>query len=137
MVLKQIGIIHSPYKETKDAPRQGRNSDNICEIEIFPEFQKGLDGTERCTYLIVLWWGDRAERDLLKVIPPHDREERGVFSTRSPARPNPIGLSLVKVLDHKGNRLKVLWLDAIDRTPLIDIKPYSPGLDAIEGVKAP
>ena len=135
IVLKQLGIIHSPYKGRRDAPRQGRYSDTISEIEIFPDFKEGLDNIEHCTYLIVLWWADRAERDLLKVIPPNETEERGVFSTRSPARPNPIGFSVVKLKDRKENRLKVQWLDAIDQTPLIDIKSYSPGIDIVEDIE--
>ena len=90
---------------------------------------------ERCRYLHVLWWADQAERDLLRVIPPGETEERGVFCTRSPARPNPLGLSLVRVVEKTGNRIRVQWLDAVDGTPLVDLKPYSQGIDCVEDEK--
>lgn len=130
-VLQQIGIIHSPYHHRTEAPRQGRFSDQVSEIELFPAFVDGLEGIHRCSHMYVLWWGDRAERDILKVIPPGESVERGVFSTRSPARPNPIGLSLTRILSIEGRTIRVLWLDALDETPLLDIKPYSHGIDSL------
>jgi tRNA-Thr(GGU) m(6)t(6)A37 methyltransferase TsaA len=102
------------------------------ELEVFPEYADGLDGVDRCRYLHVLWWADQAERDLLHVVPPGETEERGVFCTRSPARPNPLGLSLVRVVQRSGNRIKVQWLEALDGTPLLDLKPYSPLIDCVE-----
>lgn len=131
LTLEPIGVIHSPYRDRAETPRQGRFSDQTSEIELFPAYARGLEGISRCTYLFVLWWGDQAERNILKVFPPGESVERGVFSTRSPARPNPIGLSLVRILSIEGRRIRVMWLDALDQTPLLDIKPYSPGIDSI------
>jgi tRNA-Thr(GGU) m(6)t(6)A37 methyltransferase TsaA len=131
-LIRPIGVIRSPYKKRIDAPRQGRSSKVLSEVQVFPEFAAGLDGMERCQYLHVLWWADRAERDLLHVVPPGDTEERGVFCTRSPARPNPLGLSLVRVVERNGTSIWVHWLDALDGTPVLDLKPYSSGIDCIK-----
>ncbi|MCS7130516.1 MAG: tRNA (N6-threonylcarbamoyladenosine(37)-N6)-methyltransferase TrmO [Archaeoglobaceae archaeon] len=133
--VKPIGIIRSPFKDPESAPNQGRFCDEIFEIEIFPEFAEGLKDLETCTHLIVLYWLDRANRDLLIAIPPHDNKEHGVFATRSPNRPNPIGFSVVELLERKGRFLKVKGLDAIDNTPVIDLKPYSSALDCVENAK--
>lgn len=130
-----IGIIRSPYKKDGEAPHQGRFSEEISEIEIFPEFEEGLKDIETCTHLIVLYWFDRARRDKLTAIPPHDKREHGVFATRSPNRPNPIGFSVVKLLEKKGRILKVKWLDALDGTPVLDIKPYSSQIDSVEDAR--
>jgi tRNA-Thr(GGU) m(6)t(6)A37 methyltransferase TsaA len=131
-LVRPIGVIRSPYRKRTDAPRQGRSSEVLSEVEVFPEFAPGLDGMDQCQYLHVLWWADRAERDLLHVVPPGDTEERGVFCTRSPARPNPLGLSLVRVVERSGNCIRVQWLDALDGTPLLDLKPYSSGIDCVK-----
>jgi conserved hypothetical protein TIGR00104 len=104
---------------------------------VFPEFAAGLDGMERCRYLYVLWWADQAERNLLHVVPPGETQERGVFCTRSPARPNPLGLSLVQIVEWSPPALLVQWLDAVDGTPLLDLKPYSPGIDCVFDEETP
>lgn len=129
--LKPIGIIRSPYRSMDDAPRQGRFSDKISEIIVFDEYKDGLDGLDECSHIIVLYWMNRANRTKLKVVPPGKMEERGVFSTRSPSRPNPIGLCVVEVVEISGNVLKVRWLDALDGSPLLDIKKYSPEVDCV------
>lgn len=131
MKLKQIGVISSPYKKREDAPRQGRYSEKLSEITIFKEYTDGMDSMERHKYFFIFYWLDRADRDKLKGIPPGKTEERGVFSIRSPIRPNPIAICLVKVLEIKGNTLKVKWLDALDGSPLIDIKPFWRETDCI------
>ncbi len=131
MILKPIGVVKSPFETQTDAPRQGRFSDAVSEIEIFEEYVDGLYKIENFRYLIVLYWMDRASRERLRVIPPGETEERGVFTTRSPSRPNPIGLCVVEVVEVERNRLKVRWLDALDGSPVIDIKIYSPELDCI------
>ncbi|MET1123873.1 MAG: tRNA (N6-threonylcarbamoyladenosine(37)-N6)-methyltransferase TrmO [Archaeoglobaceae archaeon] len=133
--VKPIGIIKSPYKSPSEAPRQGRFSKEIVEIEIFPEFEDGLRDIETCSHLIVLYWLHLAERDKLIVVPPHDTREHGVFATRSPSRPNPIGFAVVELLDRNGRVLKVRGLDAIDGTPVVDIKPYSSEIDSIGNAK--
>ncbi len=129
MKLKPIGIIHSPYNERGDAPRQGRNSENLSKIEIYPEYEEGLDGIERYDNLIILYWLDRSSEKLLKVIPPGQSKERGVFATRAPTRPNPIAFCMVDLLDVNDNILTVRGLDALDKSPLVDIKPHLPDLD--------
>jgi formylmethanofuran dehydrogenase subunit E len=130
MNLKKIGVIHSPYKTRAKAPFQGRHSSEICEVEIFEDFLPGLADVEGCTHLILLYWLDRADRSMLKAFPPHDGKEHGVFATRSPNRPNPIGVGVVELLAVEGERLKVRGLDALDDSPLIDIKPYFPEVDS-------
>lgn len=132
MILKPIGIIRSPYKNSKEAPNQGRFKNKEAEIEIFPEFESGLKDIETCTHLIVLYWLDKAKRDLLLAVPPHDKKEHGVFATRSPHRPNPIGFAVAELIKKDGRKLIVKGLDAIDETPVIDIKPYSSAIDSVE-----
>ncbi len=129
--LKSIGIINSPYKLKNDSPRQGRYSDETSIITVFNEFVDGLEGLKNYKYLIILYWQDRAERDKLKVFPHGKTEKRGVFSTRAPVRPNPIGFCLVELLNINKNKLTVKWLDALDESPLIDIKPFWNELDSI------
>jgi tRNA-Thr(GGU) m(6)t(6)A37 methyltransferase TsaA len=131
MRLKQIGIINSPYKKGEDAPRQGRYSEKLSEITVFEEYLEGLQDIERHKYYYVFYWLDRAKRDKLKGIPPGKKEERGVFSIRSPIRPNPIALCLVELVKIEKNVLQVKWLDALDGSPLIDIKPFWPETDCI------
>ncbi len=131
MKLDQIGVIKSPYKIRTDAPRQGRYSEEISEIIVFEDYLDGLDSVGRHEYLFVLYWQDKAERDKLKVTPPGELEEKGVFSIRSPARPNPIALCLVKVLKIENNSIFVKWLDALDGSPLLDIKPFIKELDCV------
>ncbi len=126
-----IGMIHSPYKIPKDAPRQGRFSDEESVIEIYEPFVSGLRDVERENHLIVLYWLDRANRTALTATPPHTGIEHGVFVTRSPHRPNPIGLSVVDLVRRDNNKLVVRRLDALDGTPVVDIKCYSPGLDCL------
>jgi len=133
--IKPIGVIRSPYKDMDQAPHQGRFSKEIAEIEIFPEFEEGLKDIETCSHLIVLYWLDRARRDTLTAVPPHDGKEHGVFATRSPHRPNPIGFAVVELLERRGRVLRVKGLDALDKTPVIDIKPYSSEIDCIENAR--
>lgn len=135
MNLKQIGVIHSPYKERFDAPRQGRLREDNFKIEVFPEYEKGLKDIEKASHLIVLFWCDKADRDTLEVTTPWDVKLHGVFVTRSPQRPNPIALDIVNLIKREGNNLYVEKMDALDKSPLIDIKPYSPGIDNIPEAK--
>ena len=124
MELIPIGVINSQYMTKNDAPHQGRYSTETSKITVFDEFLDGLDGLEANKYLIILYWQDRAERDKLKVIPYGRTEKRGIFSTRAPVRPNPIAFCLVELLDMNKNKLIVKWLDALDGSPLLDIKPF-------------
>jgi tRNA-Thr(GGU) m(6)t(6)A37 methyltransferase TsaA len=126
-----IGIVRSPYTEPGDAPRQGRLVDTVAEIHVHDACAAGLEGIERSSHLIILYWLDRAERGQLYAKPPGESRERGVFSTRSPARPNPIGFGVVDLIGREGNVLRVRGLDALDGTPVLDIKPYSPEIDCV------
>jgi tRNA-Thr(GGU) m(6)t(6)A37 methyltransferase TsaA len=130
MELKSIGIIHSPYKES--APFQGKHTQEVAKVGVFKEFEKGLKDLERASHLIILYLCDRANRDKLEARPPHDTEMHGVFATRSPNRPNPIALCVVELIERDGNTLKVKGLDALDGSPLIDIKPYVSQIDSVK-----
>ena len=133
MQLKPIGIIHTPYKTKSDAPFQGRSSGEICKIEIFREFEKGLKDIELCSHLILIYWLDQADDSVLQTHTPYDTNVHGVFATRSPNRPNPVGFQVSELIERKGNVLLIKGIDALDNTTLIDIKPYSSKIDTIEG----
>jgi tRNA-Thr(GGU) m(6)t(6)A37 methyltransferase TsaA len=130
-ILKPIGIIHSPYRKRGDAPRQGRLSEKESVIEIYPEYHDGLDGIEDHRHLIALYWFDRSDRSLLKATPPGSGTEHGVFATRSPERPNPIGFAVIDLVHRDRERMVVRGLDAFDGTPILDLKPYYPDLDCV------
>jgi len=132
MKLKVVGIINSPYKKKEDAPRQGRNSEKLSEITIFKEYLEAIQDLERKKYYFIFYWQNKAERDVLKTIPAGKTKERGVFSIRSPVRPNPIALCLVELIKKDENILTVKWLDALDGSPLLDIKPFWPEIDCIK-----
>jgi tRNA-Thr(GGU) m(6)t(6)A37 methyltransferase TsaA len=132
MELVSIGVINSPYRVKGDAPHQGRVSPTVSEIEIFPEYADGLKDIAERLHLIILYWLDRADRGTLTAIPPHSKKAHGVFATRSPDRPNPIGLAVVDLLGIDGARLTVRGLDAFDGTPVLDIKPYSSEIDCVK-----
>lgn len=131
MELKPIGVIHSPYLERGDAPRQGRMSDKEMTLEIFPEFCDALKEIDKVSHIFVLYWGDRANRETLLSQTSFSEAPVGVFASRSPHRPNPIALCIADLLRREGNRLVVKGLDALDRSPLLDIKVYSPAIDSI------
>ena len=122
--LRPIGVLHGDIRSRGEAPKNYSESDSRGTIEIFPEYQDGLDGIEAGQTIVMLFWLNRSERDTLKVYPRGDRSRglRGVFATRSPMRPNPIAISELKVLAVDGNRLEVLGLDILDGTPVVDIK---------------
>ena len=127
--LKPIGIIHSPYRSRAQAPRQGAGRKEICQVELFKEFQEGLKDIERFSHLILIYWFHKSKGYSLMLTPSWDTKPHGVFTSRSPDRPCPLGLSVVELVAREGNILKVKGLDAIDGTPLLDIKPYFPAID--------
>jgi tRNA (adenine37-N6)-methyltransferase len=131
MQLTPIGVIHSPYKQRGDAPRQGRLSDNEITLEIYPQFAAALKDVTRCSHLIVLYWGDRANRETLQSRTPFSDVPVGVFSSRSPNRPNPIAFCVADLIRQEGNRLIVRGVDALDGSPLLDIKAYAPAIDCL------
>jgi len=130
-VVRPVGVIRSALKDPADAPKQGALTDQEAEVVVDPAYLPALEGLENRRKIIVLCWMHAADRDRLKVHPRdrEDRPERGVFSTRSPHRPNPVSLHTVTLLSIEGNVLRVRGMDAIDGTPVVDIKPHSPELD--------
>lgn len=128
-VIEPIGHVHSMLTNLDDAPMQGDEGAPDAWLELTPEMAQGLLGIKRGDELLLLTWLHLAERDVLQVHPRGDlnRPLSGVFATRSPDRPNPIGLHRVSVLDVDGQRLRVAPLEAIDGTPIIDIKPVLAG----------
>lgn len=126
--INSIGTVHSPYKTREEAPHQGK--DEIVEIGIDEEFTAGLKDIEQFTHLHVFYYLHESEGFTLLTGTPWGDTERGLFSTRSPDRPTPIGYAVVELIEKKGSILRVRGMDAIDGTPVIDIKPYLPALDA-------
>ena len=135
MILKKIGIVHSVYENENNVPRQGKYSDEKSIIEIFPEYVAALDGVEFLKSIIVLYWGDRADRNVLKSTPPFATLEKGGFSTRSPNRPNPIAMCVCKILSIEGNKIPVMGLDALNGSPVLDIKVFIPRVDTDKDYK--
>ena len=133
--LKPIGIIHSPYRNRADAPYRGHRSKRISLIEVFEPFEGGLQDIEGFSHIIVIYWFHKSRGYRLLVRTPWDDVPHGLFSTRSPHRPSSLGLTVVELVVRKKNILKVKGLDAIDGTPLLDIKPYIPEVDQRSIVK--
>lgn len=123
--LEPIGIIHTPFKTVAETPRWGTITDELGEIEIYPQFEEGLEGIENYSQIEVIFLFHHSKTRPLKVIPPHDNKERGVFASRAPVRPNPIGLTRMELLKRKGRFLKVKNIDIVDGTPILDIKPVT------------
>lgn len=127
--LHPVGFVRSPYKVRGDAPRQGRLSDTVSEIVIDEQYRPALWQIESQKHLWVLCWFDRADRTRLRATPPGATSEKGVFGIRSPDRPNPVSLCMVDLIAVKDGILTVQGLDALDGTPVIDIKVYSHAID--------
>ena len=126
-----IGRIHTPWTRREDCPHNPREAgETESTVEIDPRWAEGLKGVETCSHIIVLYWMDRARRDLAVQVPKHYGEQRGTFSLRSPARPNPIALSVARLLRVDGTKLTVKGLDCLDGTACLDIKPYFASIDA-------
>lgn len=119
-----LGRINTPWADRATCPKNGTQSDAICTLIVDPLFTPALQNVEGCSHLIVLYWMDRAVRDLVRQQPRHADGSRGTFSLRSPARPNPVSLAVVELLGIDGNVVSVRGLDCLDNTPLLDIKPY-------------
>jgi len=126
-----IGRIHTPWRRREDCPKNARESDAVCTVEVGEHYAAGLAGVETCSHVILLYWMDQARRDLVSQTPRHYGVPRGTFSLRSPARPNPIALSVARLLRVEGPTLSVIGLDCLDGTALIDIKPYFASVDAV------
>jgi tRNA-Thr(GGU) m(6)t(6)A37 methyltransferase TsaA len=127
--MKPIGFVRSSYLDTKAIPRGlGARHDAEGALEILEELVPGLQDIEGFSHLFVIWVFDRAGAFELIGKNPTDQKSHGVFATRSPRRPNPIGLTVVEMLGREGNLLKVRGLDMLDGTPILDIKPYLSGI---------
>jgi tRNA-Thr(GGU) m(6)t(6)A37 methyltransferase TsaA len=126
-----IGRIRTPWKDRKDCPRNARESDAHCTVELDPRWQAGLKDVETCTHLVLLYWMDKSPRNLVLQVPGHYGVQHGTFALRSPARPNPVAMSVVKLIRVESNRLEVVGVDCLDGTPLIDIKPYFASTDSV------
>ncbi len=136
MELKPVGIVHSQVKARDAMTLRGVNA----ELEIFEEYANALSGIDGNTHLVLLCWLHEADRSVLRAVPRKispTLPEQGVFSLRSPARPNPVSVTVVKLLRRYGRYLFVAGLDVIDGTPILDIKPYQAGSDCIFSAKNP
>jgi len=120
-----IGFVRGLYKNTKEIPKGlGAKHDAEGTLEVLPEFEAGLTDIEGFSHLYVIWAFDRSEGFELLGTPPFDDRPHGVFATRSPRRPNPLGLTVVELLGREGRMLRVKGIDMLDGTPILDIKPY-------------
>ena len=125
MDLLPIGFVRSAYQRTTDVPKGfGARHDAEGVLDVRPEFEDGLTDIEGFSHLYVIWMFDRSDGFELLGVPPTDDRPHGVFATRSPKRPNPIGLTVVELLRRDGCRLHVRGIDMLDGTPILDIKPY-------------
>lgn len=132
--MESIGVVRSERKSPAEVPIQGsRHPDEAAAIEVFPDYAEGLDDLDGFDYIWVLWVAERCASFKLKVVPFMDTVERGVFSTRSPMRPNGICMTPARLLAREGNILRVRGVDMIDGTPVVDIKPYIASVDRVEG----
>ncbi len=132
-----IGRIRTPFATLADCPKNPREGQVEATVEVDPRYAAGLEGIERFSHLILLYWMDEARRDLVRQTPRHLDAPRGVFALRSPLRPNPVSLSVVELLAVEGANLKVKGIDCRDRTPLIDIKPYFASTDSVSDARRP
>ncbi len=131
-----IGIISSPFKENVGVPRQAVGASDIKgTIEIFDEFSAGLKDLDGFSHIVVIFHLHKVKNPSIKACPPWDGKEHGVFATRSPYRPNPIGLSVVRLESIEQNILHILGVDMADGTPVLDIKPYVPDLNPTKDVR--
>jgi len=129
--LYYVGRIQTPWQSRDDCPKNARESDAVCTVVLDPRWVEGLDGLETASHVILLYWMDRSRRDLVRQAPRHYSERRGTFALRSPVRPNPIALSVARLVGIEGNKLSVVGLDCLDGTPLLDIKPYFASTDSV------
>ena len=128
-VMRPIGVIHSPYTEMAGTPIQSSHSQAKGIVDVYPEFVEGLQGLEGFSHIFLLYAFHESSGYTMIVKPFLDDHLHGLFATRYPARPNPIGLSVVRLIARQGNSLEIEGVDMLDGTPLLDIKPYVPDFD--------
>lgn len=134
IILKPIGVIRTPFKSKRETPIQPTRSNAIGKIELEPEYSAGLTDLEGFSHIYLIYYFHRSSGYELLVKPFLDDRLRGLFATRYPARPNSIGISIVRLLAREENILTVGDIDVLDETPLLDIKPYVPDFDKREKV---
>lgn len=135
-LMRPIGTIHSPFSDKSQTPIQAARSQAQGQVYVFPEFAEGLEGLEEFSHIYLLYVFHRSEPFTLRVQPFLDDRQHGLFATRYPCRPNPIGLSVVQLAGRNGNTLDIKGVDVLDGTPLLDIKPYVPDFDLRVDVRA-
>ena len=135
MNFRPIGTVHSPYREKTDAPIQPKYSDEPGQVEIFQEFADGLRDLEGFSHVWIIFIFHKSRDYDLHVRPYLDGDKKGVFACRAPRRPNPIGMSLVRLESIDGNILNIKGLDMLDGSPVLDIKPYVGNFDEFQDVK--
>ncbi|MBA3072701.1 MAG: tRNA (N6-threonylcarbamoyladenosine(37)-N6)-methyltransferase TrmO [Anaerolineae bacterium] len=136
-ILKPIGIIHTSLTDKHNSPIQSSRSDIAGTIEVFPQYMEGLDGIEAFSHIYLLYRFHQVDQEVaLKVKPFLDDQEHGVFATRYPNRPNPLGFSVVQLTGRQANLLEFKGADMLDGTPLLDIKPYIPEFDVFSVSKS-
>jgi len=133
--MRPIGIIHSPFKAKEKTPIQPFKSNRIGQVEVYERFAPGLKDILGFSHIILIYRFHKSKGYKFLVKPFLDGQYRGVFSTRYPARPNQIGISVVRLLRQKDNILFVKGIDVLDGTPLLDIKPYVPDFDMVKKVR--
>ena len=135
IVMQPIGVIHSPFIEKSQTPIQASRSQAMGTVEIAPEFLDGLQDLEGFSHIFLLYAFHCSSGFSLRIKPFLDHTEHGLFATRYPCRPNPIGISVVRLLSRKENILTIEGVDVLDNTPLLDIKPYVPDFDVRTDVR--
>lgn len=136
ITMRPIGVIHSPFTEPKAMPIQPTSANSAPgRVDVFPEFAAGLRDLDGFSHVLLLYHFHRSRPFELTVVPFLDTEPRGLFATRAPNRPNPIGISLVRVERVDGCCLHVANVDVLDGTPLLDIKPHVPVFDCVPGAR--
>jgi tRNA-Thr(GGU) m(6)t(6)A37 methyltransferase TsaA len=132
-----IGRIRTPFKTRADCPRNVAATGAVARVEVDPRYAGGLRDLNLYSHAILLYWMDKARRDLIEQAPAHLGHARGTFALRSPVRPNPIALAVVEILGIEGTVVTVRSLDCIDGTPLVDIKPYFASIDSVPAATRP
>jgi tRNA-Thr(GGU) m(6)t(6)A37 methyltransferase TsaA len=135
ITLSPIGFIHTPFSDPAQAPIQASRSTALGQVEVFSQFAAGLHDLDEFSHIFLLYFIDCPQGYSLNVTPFLDDQQHGIFATRYPCRPNPIGLSLVRLLRVDGNHLDIEGIDMLDGTPLLDIKPYVPEFDIRENAQ--
>jgi len=135
VILTSIGVIHSPFNNPEQAPIQASRSTATGSVEVFPQFAAGLRDLEEFSHIFLIYQIACPQGYELSVKPFLDDQEHGIFATRYPCRPNPIGLSLVRLLNVNGNTLEIEGIDMLDGVQVLDIKPYVPDFDIRENAQ--